>query len=896
MGLTNLNGILDNAAIQPQWRDVSYTGTTTNQNVESLPYYEQFPHMATSQRQGPAQWVDNRDNYVRQYTGSAYIAIGAIARMAAMQKAKVLRRIRKKSGTRYEEVRPTHPLIELFEEVNPVDTPWDLWFYTIGWELIAGNAYIYKARNGFGTPKQLWPMPPQWVQAIPDPVTYIAGYEINSKFGFKFRVPRENIIDIKAPSLDWSDTGRYYGQPAIKAAAVTLDLENEMLKRLYHQFKNFAPPSMVFETDQRLQPHQVQQLWAQFAAQHSMSEATGRPMIVHSGMKLSGSWNSNSDKELSYTDSLDKTMEMTMATLGVPRAIVGMNKDSNRCLDDQTECLTDSGWISYDKITYDTKIACYDPDGQVLRYRKPSGIFIYDYDGPMHLWKTKNVNCLVTPNHRMYRRRKGEWSGYGDGFQFYESRDIVNKPTHEILAAPPNGAACSLPVGPAIEVGPDESGIKVIEIPDSCTGWLRIADAAAATGKKECSIRYWADKGWIRSRKVKVNKGNAYMYREVLSDDLRSLKIPPQGGMRDVVHIDANDYLELVGWYVSEGCVSFQRGAKNSVKGRVIIDQSQSANPDKVAKIDRLMDRLPFNVCRHEHYSKNGGNMVRWLICDLALAKRMRDHCGSGAANKKIPSYVKDYPSAALKVLLDAAVDGDGHRCESGRMSYTSTSSRLADDIQEIAIKCGYSSSKRFVKSNNPNHRDQYYVSIVPHRKTHGLLTAKSFSEIAYSGKVWCVEVPTGLFVVRRNGTVHITGNSNTEAAISSFAHVTLNPLLEQVSQHLTQNLARDFAPDRSLIIQIGPCEVNKIEGLRRSIETMIRAGAITPNEVRHMLAELPPIEGEHGDHPVMISGFQQTGPEGPESEGQSPRDQVAQVSRMARSGQNQHDTAEPQS
>lgn len=464
MALTNLDSILSNAAIKPQWRDVSYTGTTENRNVDSLPYYEQFPHMATSHRLGPAQWVDNRDNYVRQYTGSAYIAIGAIARMAAMQKAKVLRRVRKKSGTRYEEVKPTHPLVELFEEVNPIDTPWDLWFYTIGWELIAGNAYIYKARNGFGTPKQLWPMPPQWVQAIPDPVSYISGYEINSKFGFKFKVPKENIIDVKAPSLDWSDNGRYYGQPAIKAAAVTLDLENEMLKRLYYQFQNFAPPSMVFETDQRLQPHQVQQLWAQFAAQHAMSSNSGKPMIVHSGMKLSGSWNSNSDKELSYVDSLDKTLELTLATLGVPKAVVGLVKDGNR---------------------------------------------------------------------------------------------------------------------------------------------------------------------------------------------------------------------------------------------------------------------------------------------------------------------------------------------------------------------------------------------------------------------------------------------SNTEAAITSFAYLTLNPLLEQVSQHLTQNLARDFAPDRSLIVQIGPCEVNKLEGLRQSIETMIRAGAITPNEVRHMLAEMPPLDSEHGDNPVMISGFQQTGQEDQESAGQSPKGQVSQVSRMARSGQNQHDTAE---
>jgi hypothetical protein len=55
------------------------------------------------------------------------------------------------------------------------------------------------------------------------------------------------------------------------------------------KFKNFAPPGMVFSTEQRMQPrqpHQVHQLWANLAAQHSMSEHSGRPMVVHSGLKL----------------------------------------------------------------------------------------------------------------------------------------------------------------------------------------------------------------------------------------------------------------------------------------------------------------------------------------------------------------------------------------------------------------------------------------------------------------------------------------------------------------------------------------------------------------------------------------------------------------------------------
>ena len=36
-----------------------------------------------------------------------------------------------------------------------------------------------------------------------------------------------------------------------------------------------------------------------------------------------------------------------------------------------------------------------------------------------------------------------------------------------------------------------------------------------------------------------------------------------------------------------------------------------------------------------------------------------------------------------------------------------------------------------------------------------------------YIGKVWCVEVPTGAFVARRNGQVFITGNSGFPKSLS---------------------------------------------------------------------------------------------------------------------------------
>jgi phage portal protein BeeE len=311
---------------------VSISGTGVKNSPTKLPVEQQFPAMAVGGQfdgKTTAHWVEDRNSFVQQYKGSTYMAIGAIAKMVAMQDIVIQRRTQKKSGIKYEEVSLSHPLRELFEHVNEEDTLWSLWFYMVGWRMLTGDSMIYKAKNGFGITKELWPMPSQWCRVVPDAEKYISGYEVSSGPSSYF-VPKDSMIQIKQPNFDWSGHGRFYGSPVIKAAATTIELENEMFKRLFYTFKNFAPPGMVFSTEQRLQPHQVHQLWANLAAQHSMSEHSGRPMIVHSGLNLESSYQQNGQKELDYIGSLDKTLEITLATHGVPREVVGITESANK--------------------------------------------------------------------------------------------------------------------------------------------------------------------------------------------------------------------------------------------------------------------------------------------------------------------------------------------------------------------------------------------------------------------------------------------------------------------------------------------------------------------------------------------------------------------------------------
>lgn len=73
----------------------------------------------------------------------------------------------------------------------------------------------------------------------------------------------------------------------------------------------------------------------------------------------------------------------------------------NCCYTDEHDVLTDQGWINISKLTTGYKVASLVNDHE-LQYVYPTEIQKYDYEGPMYLVESQQVNLCVTPNHRMY--------------------------------------------------------------------------------------------------------------------------------------------------------------------------------------------------------------------------------------------------------------------------------------------------------------------------------------------------------------------------------------------------------------------------------------------------------------------------------------------------------------
>lgn len=149
-----------------------------------------------------------------------------------------------------------------------------------------------------------------------------------------------------------------------------------------------------------------------------------------------------------------------------------------------------------------------------------------------------------------------------------------------------------------------------------------------------------------------------------------------------------------------------------------------------------------------------------------------------GAINKFLPRWCYELSMEQSRTLLESLCLGDGHETATS-LSYSTSSKRLRDDIQIVTQHAGYTSgfykhveegstrvdsSGRIYKANADNwhvqiRRKRLYPTLNHgHAKTQG---GQSEEIIQYSGKVFCISVPSQVFLVRRNGTIVWTGNSN---------------------------------------------------------------------------------------------------------------------------------------
>jgi UDP-glucuronate decarboxylase len=411
------------------------------------------------------------------------------------------------------------------------------------------------------------------------------------------------------------------------------------------------------------------------------------------------------------------------------------------CYDMETETLTNKGFLKWNEIIEieenealgvniakglkdpEIEIACFNPDTECIEYRSPLSCSVYNFstmgsgDKMVH-FQTKKIDMCVTPNHRMYVDTIGNAKWRND-WKIIKANDV--KPKVSRFRSRVNWEGETAP--PIVKIGDKE--------------------------------------------------------------------------------ITTIAYLKLLGYYVSEGSLThhYKNGVKDKAYGVLIAQQQYRNNVEQKAfiKIGKDLEMLRYGIwvsgaqegLKRGNF-KDGKLGVKYFgITDSDLATHLKQECGDNSKNKRIPSCVKSWSKTDLTVLLDALLRGDGTERYSDSWNlqgtnhvkaniYTTSSKQLADDVYEIAYKCGYVPT--LYQYTNAAGTLMHIVSFTessighfPVLKTQSKqLKGREKEYVNYEGIVYCFHVPPhNLFVTRRNGKVTIQGNTNPIVRNSINLHAT---------------------------------------------------------------------------------------------------------------------------
>jgi DNA-directed RNA polymerase II subunit RPB2 len=253
-----------------------------------------------------------------------------------------------------------------------------------------------------------------------------------------------------------------------------------------------------------------------------------------------------------------------------------------------------------------------------------------------------------------------------------------------------------------------------------------------------------------------------------------------KNAFNDVEHIvfenkkyNTNNFLKLLGMFIADGSCDSSNVSFSCIKER------------KQTFIESALNELNIKYIK----SIDG---IRICKSNEPLLYNEFNRLSVGALNKRLPEYVWNLSESQSRILMESLLEGDGHtyeyKDEKSFSRYGTISKQLADDITRLALHCGWSGivkiadipngiertgtrtmGSRIGTMVNVTQKHVYYkVSII--RKQNQPWINKKVNEsneektIDYSGKVYCIEVPSShTYYMRESQTSPclIIGNSS---------------------------------------------------------------------------------------------------------------------------------------
>ena len=213
------------------------------------------------------------------------------------------------------------------------------------------------------------------------------------------------------------------------------------------------------------------------------------------------------------------------------------------------------------------------------------------------------------------------------------------------------------------------------------------------------------------------------------------------------------DFCEFIGFWFAEGCSQYQ--PKNR-RYRVCVTQK--------VNIDYTEDLLKRNGFKYHKYAKKSYQGSPWQggynydIYDKKLAEYF-EQFSKGARNKQLLDFILFFDKQRAERFLKGFIKGDGSVDKNGSIRMATSSKKLADGLQFLCNKVGWISNIGIQKAKN-GYGETYYLGAWIKRGKNIVAKKQYWYKQKYDGFVYCVKVPSGFVVVRRNNKIAISGNT----------------------------------------------------------------------------------------------------------------------------------------
>lgn len=576
----------------------------------------------------------------------------------------------------------------------------------------------------------LWLCRKAFFGKIPFPVIHIdTGYKFKQMYEFRDRIAEEWGLDLVIARNEEAmnagmgpEKGKLECCTKLKTQALMKYLDKRgfdalllAIRRDEHGIRAkervFSPRDEEFRWNYRDQPLEM---WDQYQAQ-SQSE-TDETIHIHTRVHPILHW-----RELDVWEYIKQEKD-------VPVNPMYFAKDNKRyrCFSEDTRLLTINGLKGIDEVTEETEITTLNEAGE-LEYQKPTNIFRYYYDGELIHVKNRSIDLLVTPNHRLFYRRR-----YKNYYRNCEERlnkvRADEKKYKTALALKDAGLShkeiCSrLGVSRPTITRWCNGTVKPRYISISVEDNFKLEETKQVFEKlRHSSIELRKDCKWIGEGKEEFEIPDEFLKKKKDGSPIKYKK--------GKCKFDLKHWLKFLGWYLSEG---------SATDRRVDVCQNKGEYYDEICEDIKKLGLHPQK------------KSDRIIISNAPLARHLKTLHTS--KEKYIPKWIKQLNRELLLILLDALMKGDGSFNKDGSyQKYTTSSWNLANDILEIGLKIGY-------PVNLSKNRDSWIVLFSDKRYSTPRLSKKP-ELVPYKGRVWDVEVDNHVVMCERNGKLCWTGNS----------------------------------------------------------------------------------------------------------------------------------------